>query len=308
MKISNLFDLHQGNSLELLNMDIDKDTQINFVSRTGQNNGVVAQVKPIEGKEAFSAGAITVALSGSVLSSFVQVKSFYTAFHIMVLIPKVEMRLEDKLFYCHCIKMNAYRYRYGRQANKTLENIELPVLPKWLKLYNIDYSRIITTIKQIDVPLQLKQWKEFRLGDLFNIVNGIKYPAEWRKSGSLPLISTTAINNGVSAYIADRAEKYQNILTVAYSGSVGATFYQGRKIFIGETVFGLIPKFSLNKYIGIFLCSILNFYNKRYDYGRKIIGTRYVNDILKLPATLENTPNWQFMENYIKALPNSDKI
>ena len=132
MKIKDLFVLHQGNGLELMHAEISEKSYINFVSRTAQNNGVVAQIDEIENIKPFPAGHITVALGGSVLSSFVQLKPFYTAFHIMVLGPKKEMTLQEKLFYCMCINANAYRYGYGRQANKTLKDIELPdSVPNW---------------------------------------------------------------------------------------------------------------------------------------------------------------------------------
>ena len=126
MKISDLFVLHQGNGFELYNMNVSDTSDINFVSRTAQNNGVVAKVSKDESKEPFPAGYITVALGGSVLSSFVQTSPFYTAYHIMVLEPKKEMSFNEKLFYCMCIQKNAYRYSYGRQANKTLKDIMIP--------------------------------------------------------------------------------------------------------------------------------------------------------------------------------------
>lgn len=134
MKISDLFVLHQGNGFELYNMNLSDNSDINFVSRTAQNNGVVAQVDKEENKVPFPAGYITVALGGSVLSSFVQIKPFYTAFHVMVLEPKREMTFNEKLYYCMCIQNNAYRYSYGRQANKTLKNIVIPDnVPEWVK-------------------------------------------------------------------------------------------------------------------------------------------------------------------------------
>jgi len=72
-------------------MTISSNSNINFVSRTAQNNGVVEQVEVFGDTKPFDAGLITVALGGSVLSSFVQLNPFYTAFHIMVLIPKIKM-------------------------------------------------------------------------------------------------------------------------------------------------------------------------------------------------------------------------
>lgn len=150
--------------------------------------------------------------------------------------------------------------------------------------------------------MNTNNWKEFKIGDLFTLKNGIKYPSYDREPGDLPLISTTDQNNGVSDYIKDRPEKYKNILTVAYSGSVGATFYHENYVFVGETVFGLIPKFELNKNIGLFLCTILRKHNEIYTYGRKIIGTRYVNDVIKIPATSSGEPDWNFMDRFIKEI------
>lgn len=52
----------------------------------------------------------------------------------MVLEPKKEMSFNEKLFYCMCIQKNAYRYSYGRQANKTLRDIVIPEnVPQWVK-------------------------------------------------------------------------------------------------------------------------------------------------------------------------------
>ena len=63
----------------------------------------------------------------------------------------------------------------------------------------------------------------------------------------------------------------------------------------------------MNKYIAMFICTIMNFHNYKYTYGRKIIGTRYINDVIKLPVK-NNQPDWEFMENYIKSLPYADRI
>lgn len=309
MKISDIFNLIKGNNFELMNMRENQNSEINFISRTSQNNGVVSSVDTYNDTKPFPAGMLTVALGGSVLSTFVQNKPFYTSYHVMVLEPKKEMTFNEKLFYSMCIKENAYRYNYGRQANKTLKDIELPdTIPDWVNNLKINYNILDTKVKQSSsLNLNSVKWEDFKIGDLFNIINGIKYPKSDRTSGNLPLVSTTAENNGVSDYIAQRDEIYSNILTVAYSGSVGATFYHEKNVFVGETVFALVPKFELNKYIGMFLCTILNHNNKKYDYGRKIIGSRYVDEYISLPS-INSNPHWSFIENYIKSLPYSDKI
>jgi hypothetical protein len=125
VKLTDIFDIKQGKSLELINCE-ECEGEICFVSRTSSNNGIAARVKELDYLEPMPAGAISVALSGSVLSSFYQEEPFYTAFHIACLYPKKELTQEEILFYCAVIEHNKYRYNFGRQANKTLKNILVP--------------------------------------------------------------------------------------------------------------------------------------------------------------------------------------
>jgi hypothetical protein len=309
MKISEIFYLYQGNGFELANMESDSASNVNFVSRASENNGVAAKVNTVKGINPFPSGAITAALGGSVLSSFVQLRPFYTAFHIMVLIPKKKMSLEDKLFYCHCIKMNAYRYGYGRQANKTLKDINLPPLPQWLKKYHINYSRITTKIKSAVMPLHTKNWKKFRIGDLFRI-SGTKTTKldelESYGSGSYPYITTQSANNGVAGYYNFKTET-KNCLTIDSAVS-GFCAYQGKDFSASDHVEKLTADFSFNKYIGIFLATIINMDNYRYSYGRKFNQTNIKQTKVKLPVDKNGNPNWRYMESYIKSLPYGDKI
>ena len=122
-EISQIFDIKYGNSLELINLtECDKSFVdcVNFVSRTENNNGISAYVKKLPDVEPNPAGTITVAVGGSVLSTFLQVQPYYTGFHVMVLYPKKRMSAVELLFYAYAIRKNRYRYNYGRQANKTL--------------------------------------------------------------------------------------------------------------------------------------------------------------------------------------------
>ncbi|EET9802067.1 TPA: restriction endonuclease [Escherichia coli] len=81
------------------------------------------------------AGVLTVAAGGSVLETFVQDSPFYSGRDLYWLSPKVELTLEEKLYYCSCIRKNRHKYSYGRQANRTLKNILIPSLdsvPEWV--------------------------------------------------------------------------------------------------------------------------------------------------------------------------------
>lgn len=134
VKLSALFDVVYGHNLEL-NALARCSEGVNFVSRIAQNNGVSAKVELIDGLEPTEAGVLTVAGGGSVLETFLQIEPFYSGRDLYYLSPKVKMTVEQKLFFCMCIRENKFRYNYGRQANKTLRDILIPDIsevPHWV--------------------------------------------------------------------------------------------------------------------------------------------------------------------------------
>jgi len=127
-KVSDLFDVKYGVNLELnsckkCNWNI-KDS-VNFVSRTSKNNGVSSRVLTIDDITPQKAGLISVAAGGSVLSTFLQLEPFYSGRDLYTLEAKNNISDEAKIFVITVIKQNKYKYSYGRQANKTLPNLEL---------------------------------------------------------------------------------------------------------------------------------------------------------------------------------------
>lgn len=136
VRVADLFEVKYGVNLELNKMEIDPEG-INFVSRSGKNNGVSAKVKQLSDVEPLDAGLLTVAGGGSVLETFVQPEPFYSGRDLYYLRALVSMTLEQKLYYCMCIRANKYRYNYGRQANRTLRDIMIPdikEIPDWVSL------------------------------------------------------------------------------------------------------------------------------------------------------------------------------
>ena len=82
--LNDIATLTNGNKFDKNKMSHDAPS-INFVSRTGFNNGISDFVDKIDGTEPYPAGAITLALGGSVGSTFVQPKPFYTGQNVGVI-------------------------------------------------------------------------------------------------------------------------------------------------------------------------------------------------------------------------------
>ena len=309
MKVKDLFTLYKGNSLELMHIGETKGTGVNFVSRTAQNNGVVAEVERQENITPFPAGYISVALGGSVLSAFVQLKPFYTAFHIMALKPKKELTLAEKLYYCMCIQANAYRYSYGRQANKTLKDIELPdAIPEWVNATPI--SPYMTSNTHSALPLSVADgWGEFTLEQLFYFVKGKRLTKDYMLEGSTNYLGAISDNNGIRQLVNAPAIFKPNCITVNYNGSVGEAFYQSAPFWATDDVNVLYAKgWTLNKYIALFITTVIRANKFRFSYGRKWTMAKMKESIIKLPVTPQGSPDWHYIEKFIKSLPYADVI
>lgn len=315
MRVDELFYLHQGNGFELYNMSQSPDSSISFVSRTAQANGVVGKVDQINGVAPFPAGYITVALGGSVLSSFVQKDPFYTAFHIMVLEPKRDMTFQEKLFYCMCIQNNAYRYSYGRQANRTLKDIEIPdEAPEWVNETSV--KPISTSNSSSLSSLEYKRFKEFLLSDIFEIKYGINLEllncvaTTNNDPTAVNFVARTSQNNGVVAKVKPLQgiePQPAGVLTCAGGGSVLSTFVQNSPFYSGRDLYLLIPKFSMSTRAKLFCCTVIEANKYRFSYGRQANKTLPSLPI-KLPAKNDGTPDFEYMDTYIRQLPYGDKI
>jgi hypothetical protein len=306
--INKLFDIRYGTNLELVNLEqctkIDLNS-INFISRTEYNNGISAFVFKLNDVVPNPSRTISVAGGGSVLSSFYQKEIYYSGRDIYILIPKEKMTELEMLFYAFCLTKNKYKYSYGRQVNKTLKDILVP--DKISDEYkNIDLKKINTLKKEKIlnkiIDLNIKDWKFFTLNNLFKITGSKTTPLSELEEygiGKYPFVTTQATNNGVAGFYNFYTEE-ENILTID-SAVLGYCSYQPEKFSASDHVEKLMPKFNMNKYIAMFLITILNLEQYRYNYGRKCSQDRMEQIKIKLPSK-NNEPDWQFMENYIKSL------
>jgi len=313
MKVNELFDVKYGVNLELMSLETVPENDVdgvNFVARTSANNGVVVRVKRVEGLEPQPAGLISCAGGGSVLSTFVQIAPFYSGRDLYTLTPKKEMTLHEKLFYCMSIQANAYRYNYGRQANKTLKEIELPdSVPEWVNTMPI--KPISTAVQRKELlPLNVNIWKEFRIGDLFSLER-----CKNSSSGDLSdgddcfYLGAKKSENGVMRRVTRDESVVSKGNCIVFigngQGSVGYTNYMNDD-FIGTADLTVGYSKHLNKYNGMFIVTLLDLERPKYSFGRKW-SSRMADTAIKLPAK-DNAPDWDYMEQYIKALPYSDKI
>jgi len=312
--LKELFTPVYGVNLELVNVVECKkndENSIRFVSRTEINNGVSTYVKRMADVPPNPTHTISVAVSGSVLSSFYQDKEYYSGRDLYYLLPKRKMSKEEMIFYAFCIRANKYKYNYGRAANKTLKDILLPAeMPDSFKEITFSKVSVPSNKKALKMrfDLDIKKWKPFQFTEIFNITGSKTTPVlelEEYGCGNYSYVTTQATNNGVEGFYNFYTED-GGVLTVD-SAVLGYCSYQSYNFSASDHVEKLIPKFTMNKYIAMFLVAIINQEQYRYNYGRKCSQDRMEKGSIKLPSK-NGGPDWEFMENCIKSLQYSSNL
>jgi len=314
VRVNEIFDVIYGANLELSSMEISQDG-IPFVARTEKNNGVSARVKLVENIKPNPANTISVAGGGSVMSSFLQKKPYYSGRDLFYLKPKLKLSDNEMLYYCLCLRENKYRFSYGRQANKTLEDIGIPAvenIPEWV--YKTKFSEINKKplINQ-KLILNVENWKEFEIVLLFEFINIAKSVDLNKLSISnygYNYIGRTKENNGKTAIVKnDNLEKLNKgkCITIAMVGNSCMSFYQKNDFFASQNILILRNKY-LNIYNSLFFNFLIQQEKYRFCYGRTLTKDNFKKLKIKLPVDKNSNPDWKFMENYIKSLPYSSNI
>jgi hypothetical protein len=314
-KLKELFDIKYGSQLNFNKMTPDSKNGINFVTRSSKNLGVKDKVKLLNNLNPFPKNTITVALGGSVLSSFVQLTPYYTGQNIKILIPKIDMSIEDLIYYCICIEKNKFRYSsHGREANITLDDILVPSKPERNIYGKKNLDLIIEKMsekKNNNQTLKSKKinYKEFFIKDIFDVSGSKTTPIKTLKTfgyGKYPYVTTTSSNFGQRFRFNYYTEK-GHVLTMD-SAVKGACFYQSENFSASDHVEKLKPKLSVTKEFLIYVSVLINQQTFRFSYGRKANQERIRNIKILLPITTDNIIDYDYIDNFIQNLKYSNTL
>ena len=150
--------------------------------------------------------------------------------------------------------------------------------------------------------IDISGWREFSIGELFNVQKGTRLTKQDMTAGTIRFIGASAVNNGITALIGNNTHLHpSNTITVSYNGSIGETFYQTEPFWASDDVNVLYPKFPMTKEIALFMLPIIKSVGKNYQFIDKWKKEDMESDVIKLPAMPRSgEPDYEYMENYIK--------
>ena len=147
-------------------------------------------------------------------------------------------------------------------------------------------------------------WNDYYLTDFFRIQKGNQNNMSSLQDGLVPLVSAKKCDNGYKQFIAPNNKELfsGNIITLNNDGDGGAgiAYYQPFEMALDTHCTALIPKIEMSRYHMLFISLCITKQRSRFGHGHSINNSRLRTFKFMLPATAEGTPDWQFMEAYMK--------
>ena len=204
-----------------------------------------------------------------------------------------------------------------RQKDLDTLTINLPStqdnFPDWQ--FMEDYMKEITKLaaKRVEklkeekpqTKIDSSNWKKFKVGELFecNIAKSLDFGK--LEKGNTIFSGRTSTNNGVQGEVNASPCEKGNCITVSMVGDNRA-FYQSKEFAASQNILILRNK-RLNEKNGLFFAALINSLLAKYNYSNTVKKKEFISETIPLPVTPEGTPDFDYMENYMKNLTEKAK-
>ena len=330
-RVGDLFKCQRGGVKKL---QILKSGKTPVVAAARSNQGIAGYYDVI----APYTNQITISCNGvGCGSSFFHDYPFNVNGDAIVLQEKLEISNKAKLYIACIIDVFFTRkYSYEEKCSPIKAESEIILLPTdsnnqpdwgYMECYmNQCQKSVSSNVTSINNLIEEKAtgkidtslWKKFHLYDenLFTIDSGTKLDKVkmTNNNPSVNFVGRANANNGVTDYIdeIEGLKPYEaGCLTISLGGEyLGSCFIQDKPFYTSQNVNVLIPKHPMSDYCKRFIATMI-FKEGRLRYKAFIdeLNRHMRTDFsILLPVTLANTPDWEYMEQYMKRIEERTKI
>ena len=154
--------------------------------------------------------------------------------------------------------------------------------------------------------IDTRKLQDFVLGDLFDIKLPSARSEKNYEEGDVNYVSSGAFNNGVANHLKPKdGEELDKGHCITVSPLDGSAFWQEND-FMGRGGSGasisMLYNDNLNDLRALFICSIIRNTAQKFGYSDLLNSKNLRTLNLKLPATSDGQPDWDYMESYMKAI------
>ena len=321
-----IFNFEKGTK-ESLSKEVYENGYFDYVGATSRNNGTVGFVNE-KYKKYIKKGNTVVFINtgeGSVGDAVYKTNDFIPSNNVTL--GRADfLNKYVGLFITTIVNNQSFKYNYGYIRNENRlkrDKFLLPVNfkgePDYVFMENYMKQKETELVKQYKkqvsdfesvIPLSEKEWKEFKIGNIFSVSTGSLIPKEILKKGTIARLTATDNNNGVFDFYEKVEHKnyreVTNFISVSFLGSV---FYHSYTASLDMKIHAVqILNTVLNRYLAEFLVFCFKKMASIYSYGNQLSSTDLPKKKILLPITDKGNPDYAYMENYMKALENEKII
>lgn len=189
---------------------------------------------------------------------------------------------------------------------------------KELKETNDEKLKLIKEIKPVDDEIDISDWHEFEVGELFNAITKTAKVKDFTRENykddvySIPALSSLALNNSHGFYVKKSEHELVDSpsLSVTSNGvNAGTVFVQTEPFAIVQDAYALIIKdHNPSKEVYLFVATTLEkLLIEKYGFNEKAVWSKVKKELLPLPAIYnqekeEYEPDWEYMKKFITNL------
>jgi Type I restriction modification DNA specificity domain len=322
--LDNIFEIYSTSSGIDRNKLISKKGEVPYITRSEKENGYDSFIcNQSDNYKIDKSNVITIGLDTQTV--FYQPYAFYTGQNIQIL-ENPNLNKHNASFFIRLLKVQLKKFSWGGNG-ATLTRLKrskilLPTTPdgqpdyifmeefmrdKEQEQINTFKNQITSRLNELKnygevEPLCEKEWKDFFVDDISEIISGRDIYETERVKGNVPYITATANNNGIGYLVGNNNLTLEaNCLSVNRNGSVGYAFYHPYPALFSNDC----RKLRLNnpsKFIGIFISHQITKQKEKYGYGYKMGTARLKRQKIMLPIDTNGQPDYEYMEQYIKKI------
>lgn len=327
-RVGDLFDSKTG-SFDIQPQHLSDDGTL-VVSAGTANNGIIGRtevdVAPISGN------TITVDMFGHTIFRDYPY-TMVTHARVFALIPKNVVSKSVGQFVAGVLNRQFLNYAYDNMCSfRKVKNefIKLPVTPSgepdWAYMDSFmegvmkESEACLENLRLADekkTAVDISQWKEFVIGDLFDKLNlGIKNPQfnkaldvseEQTDEFNLPLVNAKHGNNGIMFY--GRKEDFETAsmtIDIVQNGAIatGDVYAQPQETGVLWDAYLIKPKHEIKSECTLMFLAVVieRAIKERFSYDDKCVWDKASLLKVELPVDSHICPDWAYMDSYVRVV------
>ncbi len=152
--------------------------------------------------------------------------------------------------------------------------------------------------------IDTSRWKEFVIGDLFEISRPVARSQARYEEGNIPFVASGNFNNGVTKWCTpQKGETPDKGNCITVSPLDGSSFYQ-KEDFLGRGGAGsailLLRNENLSELSGLFISAAIRRSLTKYTYSDQLNSQTIAEESIHLPTDANGAPDWDAMERHMK--------